>query len=321
MADPLDSLYRPENTAEPEPQFRAELMNRLGRELQLPSSGRPDGNPNLTDQTPDVMEIVMPTQLTPRRSRQLLLTGLGLVSAAAAIIALVVVNRDDSQPAATVAPTTVATTTSTLTDAAIANTAVLTRNEVGAGYQPRDGFTFNLDRAAGPGSNSPACAPFLDTVFESPQRPATVKIQHYEAPGSRFQQYIVVFPDESGAVAMMTSIADASFPACIAAVLTEYTSDPSTVVSERTPFIPVPGDPLTPVGDEMTVIRLHSTFQFRGSTFDDANSIPFVRVGHVVVWMNPNSAKNLFNTPGYSDDQLQNALSIMTAHLRAAQGG
>jgi hypothetical protein len=112
------------------------------------------------------------------------------------------------------------------------------------------------------------------------------------------QQYIVVFPDEAGATAMMKSVADPAFPACMSAVITDaYVSlDPDTV-TERTALVPIEPRPLATVGDEMGVLAFGGTLQFGGATWDDVGLPPFVRVGRAVTWMNPNSAATVVNGP------------------------
>lgn len=317
MSDPLDTLYRPEGFTEPDPEFRAALMIRLERALTHEWS---DSSNDVPPQ-PELLEVVMKTTTHPDGARRRALAAIGLAAAAVAAVGFIITTHDDNSnsPVATT-PTTTSTTTTVpaLTDAEIAQAGLLTTAEVGDNYRRSNTVTFHLDRDTGPGADRLACASFLDTVFESPDRPATVRIQAFAFPGAQMQQYVVVFPDESGALAMMRSVADPTFPACMAAITTAMWSSAEFVPTPYQPFDP---RPLAPVGDEMKVVAVRGTYSYHGADYDDEGLIPFVRVGRAVTWLNPSSAPTVYNTPGYPDSQLEKAITTAAEHLRAAQAG
>jgi hypothetical protein len=331
MTDPFDSLRRDRGFTAPDPRFRTDLLARLEHALVM---DEPTIDPPFHP-TFEPMEITMPADHRPSRTRLAFIGG-GIAAAIVLLVALVALRDDDStepasdstelaasststSPPSTAAPTT---TVAALTDAEIAEAGFLTTAEIGGGYAPIPSatFVFDLRTPGGPGAEDPACEPFLPTVFESDARPATVRVKGYQAPGAGQQMYVVVFPDQTGAEAMMVSVADPAFPACMAAVVSAaYSQSDTDVVTNRTPLVAQPPRPLTPVGDEMTVLAFKGSYDLGGTTWTDEGLIPFVRVGRAVFWMNPNSARTPANTDGYPDAQLQAALEIATQHLRDAQ--
>ena len=352
MADPLDVLRRRGDSAQPDPAFRSALMAELRRAMTRDDA---HSSPLDTGTEPAPLEVVVSTSQSPSPStpsgpsRRYVAIG----AAAAAVVAIVVtgllVSRDDDvEPAAglpiatdatssaaaatsivetvdptTVAPTTVApTTVPPLTDDEIAAAGLLSADEVGDGYQHASGvLTFTLDRAGGPGTTSPACSPFLETVFENADRPASVDVRGFRTVGAAMQQQVIVFADQADAEAMMAAVGDPGFPACLGAITTEaYTAMDPPELTARSALVPAEARPLRAVGDDMVVLRVTGTYVFGGTTFDDDGLTPFVRVGRAVTWMNPNSAVTAINTPGYPDSQLEQALESAAAHLRAAQG-
>ena len=157
----------------------------------------------------------------------------------------------------TVAPTTVGPTVPSLPDDEIAVAGLLSANEIGDGYEESGTPTFTLDRSGGPGATSAACSPFLDTVFESADRPATVAVRAFTKPGATMQQYVVVFADRADAEAMMVAINDPAFPECLGAIVTEaYTANDPPEVTSRTALVPAVARPLQAVGDDMVVLRV-----------------------------------------------------------------
>jgi hypothetical protein len=208
-----------------------------------------------------------------------------------------------------------------LTDEAIAAAGILLPSEIGGGYfDDPDNETWGFI-ADGPGAFDPACTPFLGTVFESPSRPAEVRAQGYFSVGAGMEMYVVVFPDEAAAGAMMDAVADPSFPDCVAAVVSEaYDSLDPPGITERSRLSPVPARPLTEVGDEMVVLAMSGTYVVGATQYRDEGLMPFVRVGRAVFWLNPNSAPTPAGTDGYPDSLLQRAISTAVDRLAAAQG-
>jgi hypothetical protein len=264
----------------------------------------------------------------------MVLGALAAAAAAATVVGLAWANGEhtapepaDTAPAAarpTTIPLTITTTTTAppLTDAQIATVGLLSSTEVGDGYLAEVGTAFHL-QAGGAAASSPACAPFIDTVFESPSRPATVQVRPFGKVGAAMQQYIVVFPDRSAADAMIRSLADPAFPACWSAVVTEaYTGlDQSAGITDRTPQLPAEPRPLAVVGDDMVVLSTTGSFTYAGTVYTDEGLVPFVQVGRAITWMNPSSAPAIGGGAGYPDAQLEQALAAAVAHLRVAQLG
>jgi hypothetical protein len=333
MTDPFDSLRRDRGFTAPDPRFRTDLLARLEHALV---TDEPTIDPPFHP-TFEPMEITMPADQRPSPTRLALIVG-GVVAAIVLLVTLILLRNDDaadpasdstetvtSSPSTSPPSTEVPTTTvAPLTDAEIAEAGFLTTAEIGGGYAPLPSatFVFDLRTPGGPGAADPACEPFLPSVFESAARPATVRIKGYQAPGAGQQMYVAVFPEQTDAEAMMAAVADPTFPACMAAIVSEaYSQSDTDVVTNRTPLVPEPPRPLTSVGDEMTVLAFKGSYDLGGSTWADEGLIPFVRVGRAVFWMNPNSARTPANTDGYSDELLQAALTVAAEQLREAQSG
>ncbi len=321
MTDPFDVMRRSSGSSLPDERFRVALLARLEWELSTDRHSADDGAPRQ-------LEVVERPNGDPDRRRGVLML-LGLVAVAVVLMVLLAIRNPtlDDSPNDTVPVLSSSTsagppTTSTLTDEAIAAAGLLLPGELGGGYfdDPADA-TWSFAADGGPGSSDPACAPFLGTVFESPNRPARVAGQGYLSVGAGMEMYVVVFPDEAAAGSMMDSVADPSFPDCLAAVVSEaYDSLDPPAITERTHLSPVPARPLTEVGDEMVVWAMSGTYVVGGTTYLDEGLMPFVRVGRAVFWLNPNSAPTPAGTDGYPDSLLERAIATAAGRLAAAQG-
>lgn len=341
MSD-LDGLRHNGGATPPSPEFRAALLERVRTELgdMVASNGVVGiGDEDDGQWAPVSLDVASPRGPRRRREGRWLFVA-GTVAAAATLVVLLSVHHEPASesdaPAeggtatVTVAPTsntssstsTTSTTVAPTPDERIAAAGMLTASELGGGYFAQDdGPSFRLE-VGGPGSDDPACAPFLGTVFESAGRPTTVRVQPYQSSGAGMQMYVVVFPDEAGARAMMASVADAAFPSCMAAVVSAaYAASDPDVVQQRSPLVPEAPRPLTPVGDDMVVLAMKGTYVLGGTQYDDEGLLPFVRVGRTVFFLNPNSAANPTSRQGYPDVLLERALAAAVDKLRAAQQG
>lgn len=120
-------------------------------------------------------------------------------------------------PPTTVAAPSESSTTSTVfdnpfSDAEIADRVLLDPDEYGTDWQLFQFKNVSLDRAIA--ATIPGCAAYLDTVFESPDRPAVTNHRWFHAPQGRagaMSQYVVVFPTEDAAVAMLEATNDSNF--------------------------------------------------------------------------------------------------------------
>lgn len=345
MTDPLDVLRHKGGSTEPDPAFRDALMARVRAALsieavvdgsQAAGGDRDDPKDAPDDDERTELEITMDTHPQGRHHRRrILVAAVGV--AAALVIALVLVIRvgDDSlDPAgpgpsatathttpSTVVPTSTATPSTTtgpaLSDVEIAESAFLTDDEVGDGFRPvlvGDAFTLDGETAA----EVPECAAFLDTVFESTARPATVATQVYSKVGATFEQYVVVFPTVDGAAAMMSATADPSFPACWAPFLSATYSKTQTCCTDFS-YQPSQAHSLASVGDDMVNLALEGTFTYNGDTLFDEGPTPFVRVGRAVMMFNPPSLP-IAPAEGYPDAQFDAALAISVERLRTTPG-
>ena len=319
MTDPLDSLRRTDDTLAPDPRFRVELLDRVANALVAEST---DSVAGAGAEAPrDPKEIPMLKQLTPNRTSSYVKIGLGLVAAAAVlVVGLVFIGDDDNETPVPPANSDTSLPSPGPLEEEIAAAALLSASEIGDGYQidADQNFVFTLPRDGGPGADAPACGPYLDGVFESSTRPATIRTRAFVKLGAAMQQYVAVFADETDAVEMMTLVADEGFADCWAAVAT--VASVNAGIDIATAQVPVAPRTLEEAGDDMTVVELYGTFTSDdGDTSEYAGPTVFVRVGRVVTFINPNAANTILGDPGYPDEQLEQALQTIADRLEEIQ--
>lgn len=212
----------------------------------------------------------------------------------------------------------VTTTAATLSDTEIAEASILSRQEVGEGFSPTHGRPISFSAADQPAARMPECLPFVDSVFENASRPATSRSQLFQRPAASFTQYTVVFPSEPDAITMMEAVGDPRFPACMAAIALSSYDAANTSVTEVTQQAVKPRA-FPQLGDHTVVLALQGSYVYRNTSYPDEGLVPFVRVGRVVVMMNPSSSESVSGTPGYPDVQLERALRAIVERLRTAQ--
>jgi hypothetical protein len=313
MTDPLDSLRRTDDTLAPDPRFRVELLDRVANALVAESTR----SVAVGEAPHDPKEIPMLKQLPANRTSSYVKIGLGLVAAAAVlVVGLVFIGDDDNDTPAP--PANTAESTPSPLEEEIANAALLSGAELGDGYAIGAGSGFTLVRDGGYGTSAPACEPFLDGVFESADRPATVRTRGFANAGAGMQQYVAVFPDEATAVEMMDLVDAPNFAECWAVVVHEAYSAMAPGVTWE-PFVPVEPTQLPTVGDNMVVVEVSSTFEYEGDTFQDRGPTVFLRVGRVVTFINPNTAETLSHGPGYPVELLERALQTIADRLEEIQ--
>jgi hypothetical protein len=349
MNDPLDVLRRDGGATEPDPAFRARLMQRVSEALESKAivtfDPHADSNDDLVaanrhEKHPE-LEIIMDPDTSSRQRRSMVVAA-AVGTAAALLVALVLVvrNGDDPvdpaapgpsastpvAPASTAALTTIPPTTTALpattlpppSDDQIAEAAFLTADEVGDDFGPSrqvDIWTLEGETAAA----VPECAAFLDTVFESAARPATVAVEGYSKEGAEFEQYVVVLPTVAGARAMMSAVGDPSFPACWAPFISAIYNKTQQCCTDYS-YQPAAAHTLEPVGEEMDNLALSGTISYLGETYVDEGPTPFVRVGRAVMILNPPSLATVVPGTGYPDGQLDRAMAVSVERLRTAQG-
>jgi hypothetical protein len=264
MNDPFTSLRRPEERAEPDPEFRNELLLAVRRRLD----GDAHAAPPRSLPTLSLEDNRMKPTRGPNR---------GLMYAAAAVVvvggltAFAIVRADnDSEPQQPTAPAittpTPATTTTTLpplTDNDIAEAILLHAGEYAPGWQVGSPSTPSPKRLVNSTTarTLPSCARFVAPVFEATEG-ATVlnRIFYHLVPTGLavFGQFVAVFADEASATAMVDAMSDPEFEACQADYLTSARVYAESITY---PLAPVPEGwygwghvepPFAPHGDQMT---------------------------------------------------------------------
>jgi hypothetical protein len=229
MSDRSTAVYD-DLAIEPDLAFERDLRDRLETRMRQARPSRANAVDRHIELRIDAPAPIPtgPAPLTIERQRG----RRSLLAVAAAIAASVAVGfvgselvDDESDPPAqtvapptTVAPVTLPPATTTTTDAPI------TMDELTAirglmwtddyfipGFEPVGPQPVTLDGSVA--AELPACQPFLDTVFESEARPATVGYKAFgnEALDIMMFQYIVVHPTSAQAAAMLDGMQDPAF--------------------------------------------------------------------------------------------------------------
>ncbi len=256
--------------------------------------------------------------------------------------ALVVLNRDDSalvEPSATIEPdvtgapestppptTTQASTTPPVpqsTTATNATTELTDRQRAAASLLTPDEFRddwewdtitprWRMERALA--AKVPGCEPFLDTAFESAARPAAVTTAMYTNLSVAAWQYVAVFPDIAGAVAMMDAMRDPTFAQCFIGYYNAFADVIwASQVLESFTLVIAPPDPVNVRADDVITFGATNTDPADGGA-GTVGTIPFVRQGRTVI---------MFDTPPleYTPAELSASLTIAIARVDAAEGG
>jgi hypothetical protein len=248
LAVPVD----PEFARELKAQLDARRVRQHGSLNPSPAADQPVPFSGITE----VTLALTPDKQPDHRWRRVGLAAAVVAVLAAGIVLVLATADDDAERRPADRPR------SATSDRRFAGAVALTPHDWGANYtfgRWANGFRMSRELA----ETLPECAPFLDTVFESPGRPATVTTAT-AATGTRLPplhwQYVVVFPDVAGAEAMMDAVHDPRYPDCDARYRSELSGGdpaPSGGVPPR----------LDLAGDDSVVV----------------NTTPYVRAGRTVM--------------------------------------
>jgi hypothetical protein len=243
-----------------DPEFARELKAQLdGRRVRQHGSPNPSPADDQPVSFPGITEVTLaltPDQQPDHRWRRVLKLAAAVAVLAAGVVLVLATADDDAERQPADRPR------SATADRRFAAAVALTPQDWGANYTfGRWAGQFTMWRELA--ETLPECAPFLDTVFENPGRPATVTTAT-AATGTTVPplhwQYVVVFPDVAGAEAMMDAIHDPRYPECDARYRSELTGGD-----------PAPGSPVPPrldlAGDDSVVLY----------------TAPYVRAGRTVM--------------------------------------
>jgi hypothetical protein len=231
MSDPFEVLFSPIRPVSPDAESRRRLLDDVARAIDASDDTAVTDTPRQM-----TLEDTSAPADAPRRRWSYLLAVAAAVAITALGAAVVVRDRNTDQPKVdqpqltTVSPTTtpppqtstsLPTSTSDAFDAVIA--AELARgilmdpeHDYAPGWAANSSKAIVLDRSVAAGV--PGCAPFLDAVFEGPERPARADYRSFTSTADTSAiagQYVVVFPSENEAEAMFQAMADPRFqPDC-----------------------------------------------------------------------------------------------------------
>jgi hypothetical protein len=227
----------------------------------------------------------------------------------------------------TVSPTTVAA----LSDAEIAGATLLADGEYAPGWVQ---LTLNGTAPWGAGMKMdaaiaelvPACAPFIDAAFESPNREAAVAYTFFNttspSPPSPEPQYVVVFPDEAAAKAMFDAITDPAFlDGCVSGYLAQMT-DPAFGDSDFVwfPFFTTTqalDPPTLDLSADQVLVRAYTDHVgTQGTRFVAAS----MRVGRVVAHID-GETQDVDSNPVLTPEQFQQLASRIIDRAHAALNG
>lgn len=336
-------LYR-EFAVPVDPEFtralKAQLDARRVRPHGPPDASSVDDRSIQIEPTTEVTLVLKPAKNPDHRWRRVGLIAAAVVAVVAAGTVLMLVTGDDDagpRPAdtlppensapATVTPTTAPSTSlspatvapsmppstaqpasvdppSASADRQFAAAVALTPDDWGANYSV-DPETVRWRMTRELAETLPECAPFLDTVFESPGRPATVTTAMATTFTWANWQYVVVFPDVTGAETMMDALHDPRYPECDARYRSAYWAWMGFDVNDNF-GIGVPPQ-LDLAGDDSVVVDVTESF-----LRDGHQTIPFVRAGRTVM---------MFDAPYYDDDELVVIVNRAVERVSAAEAG
>jgi hypothetical protein len=266
--------------------LRGEFLAALAQE-EL-SAGIPGAN-NVT-----VIEVAR----SPRRRFKVALGVAAAISVVAALTA-VVLNRQ-SEPNAT----------DTSRDPAIAQSSLLSPNQVGVSWQINHQYdSFTSRDVADTAATVPACAAYIDYAFDSPRRQAVTAGRIFGSPPLfALTQWVYIFPTEAAATRAMDKIAEAPFVPCLNQFMDALTPQLAGSPSQTTT---VESPPLAAHGDRQVVLGQAIALPF--GTYTVMNV--FVQVGRGIVYVNP--------TPDALDSldpasRLEKVLTAATDNLRNA---
>jgi hypothetical protein len=217
------------------------------------------------------------------------------------------------------------------TDAEIADRLLLDPDEYGAGWQLFQFKNVTLDRSAA--STIPGCAGYLDTVFESPDRPAATNHRWFHAPQGRsgaMSQYVVVFPTEEAAIAMFEATTEPDFQADCFQPYKQVVAPPEVFCCDPNEDFPAPlwagtsATTDTTLGADDLAIRTDNAQTWTDAAgtihgpelFDSAT----IRVGRTITVVEAIKVDE-FGQPFITDEQFHHAIATASERAIHALGG
>lgn len=344
MSDQLDSLRLDDSPIDPDPAFRARLIARL---QAAASNGADLGSDAaiVTDATSPVAAIVQATP-QPSRTRGSVRNTATAMALAAAILAIVVLTtrgttstRDEpvepATPTGTVErPATSSTTTTPfdnpLSDAEIADAVLLDPDEYATEWWLLQYKNVTLDRSIA--ATVLGCTSYLDTVFESPDRPAVTNHRWFGAPPNRagaMSQYVVVFPTDEAAVAMFEATTSDSFQADCFQPYRQLVAPDGSFCCDPNDDFPAPLWDGTPVitdtmlgSDDLAIRRDTQTWTDEAGTVHGPESVDsaIMHVGRVLIVLEAIKVDE-FGQTFVTDDQFHHAIATASDRARRALVG
>ena len=255
---------------------------------------------------PDRDEVVVSvTEETPRNRKSLTRLSLGIAAAIVAIAGLtVVVVNNRSQPAGI----------DTSRDPAIAKQALISVDELGAGWEVSDGGLTSR-AVADIAATVPDCAPYLNYAFDSPARRAPTAGRIFGSLGSTLTEWVYIFPSDAAASKAMAKIAAPGFVTCFNRFLERLI--PAYAPGSTVKASSVAAPPMISHGDRQVVVSQSNTYRTGTAEFSQVVLNAFVQVGRGIAYIDPIPDEHDSRDPAGS---IEKALTTATNDLRAALG-
>jgi hypothetical protein len=350
MPDAFDMLRSADRWAEPDAAFRAHLIDEMDRTFDAVEATLVAPSIGVSAMELEPITMFDRTHVEPPSNRRPVRFFTLLVSAAAvtALVGAVVVARsreatpppvNNEAPAPATpppvnneapAPATTSTTVpfDAVAAAAIGEAILLTPSEYAPNIVQMDFKDVVLDRSIA--ADVPGCSAFLDTVFESPDRPAATAFNTFYSPlPATLFQYVVVFSSDDAAKAMFdATVAPTFHDGCFQPYLDRLVELNGVDCCNKDEPIPPPlrGQPIATtetLGADDIQFRLSDdqTYTYLDQesgreTFEEAT----VRAGRVIVIIEAITQDELGN-PVISEDQFHSAVAATVAKARAALEG
>ena len=234
MNDPFTSLRPPVDRAEPDPHYRAQLLDDVRRHLA-------------GDSRPSSQSVIVrkeATPMSPDHHRRNVILGIAAAVALIGGLAAIAIARDDDPPSPA-APDTTATTPETLatdettattetpttsttiaptttlpplTDEEIAQAMLLGSDEYAPGWSATTPPDYGLTAVWDPviAAELPACAPYVESVFGAAANATTdQRFWYHETPTEAIMgQFVVVFPTDGAASDFFRAMLFDDFSTC-----------------------------------------------------------------------------------------------------------
>ena len=282
----------------PSAEFSEKMRTQLFDELVHPGSAA----------TVDDSEVtVIPISNGSKRTRTLLGAAAAILLVAA--LSIVVLTRR-SEPAPI----------DTSKDPAIAIAGLIQVTELGTGWEVShgaDAFTPQIEAQVA--ASVPACAPYVDYAFDSPNNDAVVTQRLYQSPTlAQLFNIVYVFPTKEAASRAMDKIAEPGFLTCF----TRYLEAAQPVFSPGTTSTSeaVEAPSLLQHGDRQIAFGTNNVFQTPTGPVPLSSVNVFIQVDRAIVYVNPRPDFHGSTDPkGRLEIVMKAATASVTAALSAGK--